>query len=111
MRSTKTLIRLRACASLFEISLGVHVRRYVLSHCGSFCCFYILSFSIVLEFNGTSTLVSSPREREKRDRRDSSGDERERQGRKRNRNESEKKTEEIPHLPLPATRIAGLAKL
>ena len=33
--------------------------------------------------------VSSPREREKRDRRDSRGDEREEQGRKRNRNESE----------------------
>ena len=34
--------------------------------------------------------VSSPgREREKRDRRDSRGDERERQGRKRHRNESE----------------------
>ena len=33
--------------------------------------------------------VSSPREREKRDRRDSRGDEREGQGRKRNRNGSE----------------------
>ena len=38
----------------------------------------------------------SPREREKRDRRDSRGDERDGQGRKRNRNESEE-TEEIKH--------------
>ena len=35
--------------------------------------------------------VSSPREREKRDRRDSRGAEREGQGRKRNRNEEKKK--------------------
>ena len=53
---------------------------------------------IELGFNDTSTLVghfvSSPREREKKDRRDSRGDEREGQGRKRNRNESEE-TEEI----------------
>ena len=46
---------------------------------------------IVLGFNDTSTLeghfVSSLREREKRDRRESRGDEREGQGRKRNRNE------------------------
>ena len=52
----------------------------------------------MLGFNDTSTLVghfvSSPREREKRDRRDSRRDEREGQGRKRNRNESEE-TEEI----------------
>ena len=50
---------------------------------------------IVLGFNDTSTLVghfvSSPREREKRDRRDSRGDEREGKGRKRSRNESEEK--------------------
>ena len=71
---------------------------------------------IVLGFNDMSTLVghfvSSPREREKRDRRDSRGDEREGQGRKRSRNESEE-TEEIKNLPLPlpATRIAGFAKL
>ena len=48
---------------------------------------------IVLGFNDTSTLeghfVSSPREREKRDRRESRGDKREGQRRKRNRNESE----------------------
>ena len=57
--------------------------------------------------------VSSPREREKSDRRDSRRDEREEQGRKRNRNESEETEEKknIPPLPLPATRIAGLAQL
>ena len=58
--------------------------------------------------------VSSPKEREKRDRiEDSRGDEREGQGRKRNRNESDE-TEEIkknPPLALPATRIVGLAQL
>ena len=47
----------------------------------------------MLGFNDTSTLaghfVSSPREKEKRDRTDGRGDEREGQGRKRNRNESE----------------------
>ena len=56
--------------------------------------------------------VSSPKEREKGGRRDSSGDEREGQGRKRNRNESEETEEKnIPPLPLLATRIAGLAQL
>ena len=59
---------------------------------------------IVLGFNDTSTLeghfVSSPREREKRDRRESRGDEREGQGRKSNRNESEE-TEEIKLYPYP----------
>ena len=70
---------------------------------------------IVLGFNDTSTLVghfvSSPREREKRDGRDSRRDEREGQGRKRNRNESEETEEIKTSLPLPATRIAGLAQL
>ena len=71
---------------------------------------------IVLGFNDTSTLVghfvSSPREREKSDRRDSRRDEREGQGRKRNRNESEEtRNKNITSLPLPATRIAGLAQL
>ena len=68
----------------------------------------------MLGFNDTSTLVchfvSFLRQWEKRDRRDSRGDEREGQGRKRNRNESEE-TEEIKTFPLPATRIAGLAQL
>ena len=56
--------------------------------------------------------VSSPTEREKRDRRDSRGDEREGQGRKRKMNESEEtRNKNIPPLPLPAARIAGLAQL
>ena len=63
-------------------------------------------FLIELGFNDTSTLVghfvSSPREREKKDRRDSRGDEREGQGRKRNRNESEE-TEEIKTSPSTLT--------
>ena len=63
----------------------------------------VIKILIELGFNDTSTLVghfvSSPREREKRDRRDSRGDEREGQGRKRNRNESEE-TEEIKTCPL-----------
>ena len=55
---------------------------------------------IVLGFNDLEGhFVSSPREREKRDRRESRGDEREGQGRKRNRNESEE-TEEIKTFPL-----------
>ena len=71
----------------------------------------------MLGFNDTSALVghfvSSPREREKRDRRDSRRDEREEQGRKRNMNESEKnrRNKNFPPLPLPATRIAGIAQL
>ena len=63
-----------------------------------------IDWLIVLGFNDTSTLVghfvSSPREREKKDRRDSRRDEREGQGRKRNRNESED-TEEIKTSPYP----------
>ena len=82
-----------------------------------------LIFLTVLGFKDTSTLmghfVSSLRERKKRDRSDSRGEEREGQGRKRNRNKSEKKKKKkknrrnkiIPPLPLPATRIAGLAQL
>ena len=79
----------------------------------------ICGFLIVLGFNDTSTLVghfvSSHREREKRDRIDSRGNEREGQGRKIKRNESEEieeiKTSPPPPLPLPATWIAGLAHL
>ena len=67
----------------------------------------------MLGFNDASTLVyhfvSSPREREKRDRRDGRGDERDGQGRERKMNESEE-TIFFP-LPLPAARIAGLAQL
>ena len=65
---------------------------------------------IVLGFNDTSTLVghfvSSPREREKSDRRDSRRDERQEQGRKRNRNESEE-TEEIKTFPLYPYLLQG----
>ena len=65
---------------------------------------------IVLGFNDMSTLVghfvSSPREREKSDRRDSRRDEREEQGRKRNRNESEE-TEEIKTFPLNPYLLQG----
>ena len=65
-----------------------------------------------LGFKDTSTLVghfvSLPREREKRDRRDSRGDEREGQGRKENewkwRN---RRNKNIPPLPLPAAKTAG----
>ena len=53
----------------------------------------------MLGFKETSTLVGhfvlSPREMEKRDRRDSRGDERERQGKKRSGNESEETEETI----------------
>ena len=43
---------------------------------------FLLFLLIVLGFNDTSTLVGHPREREKRDGRDSRRDEREGQGRK-----------------------------
>ena len=72
--------------------------------------FEIFCSLIVLGFNDTSTLVghfvSSPREREKSDRRDSRRDEREEQGRKRNRNESEE-TEEIKTFPLNPYLLQG----
>ena len=65
---------------------------------------------IVLGFNDTSTLVghfvSSPREKEIRDRRDSRRDEREGQGRMRNRSESEE-TEEIKTFPLYPYLLQG----
>ena len=58
-------------------------------------------FLIVLGFNDMSTLeghfVSSPRERVKRNRRESRGDEREGQGRKRNRNERRQRREVIKY--------------
>ena len=63
---------------------------------------------IVLGFNDTSTLVdhfvSSPREREKKDRRDCRRDEREGQGK--NSNESEE-TEEIKTFPLYPYQLQG----
>ena len=90
----------------FLCSSKIH-RGYLLS-----CCEYhkYFHFLIVLGFNDTSTLeghfVSSPREKEKRDRRESRGDEREGQGRKRNRNESEE-TEEIKTFPLYPYPLQG----
>ena len=73
-------------------------------------CFIFRLWLIVLGLNDTSTLVghfvSSPREREKSDRRDSRRDEREEQGRKRNRNESEE-TEEIKTFPLYPYLLQG----
>ena len=70
-----------------------------------------MTFLIVLGFNDMSTLVGhivlSPREREKRDRReDSTGDEKEGQGRKRKMNESEE-TEEIKTFSLYPYRLQG----
>ena len=68
--------------------------------------FRVMSSCLIVDvrwFNDTSTLVdhfvSSPREMEKRDRKDSRRNEREGQERKRNRNESEE-TEEIKTFPL-----------
>ena len=70
---------------------------YITGSCLGRVCIVGTGFLIELGFNDMSTLVghfvSSPREREKRDRRDSRGDEREGQERKRNRNESEEKEE------------------
>ena len=73
----------------------------------------VLTILIVLidcvGFNDMSTLVgnfvSSPREREKRDRRDCRGDEREGQGRKRKMNESEET--EIKTFPLYPYLLQG----
>ena len=50
--------------------------------------------------------VSSPREREKKDRRDSRGDLKEGQGRKKNRNEN-KEAEEIKTFPLNPNLLQG----
>ena len=72
--------------------------------------FLIFPRLIVLGFNDTSTLVghfvSSPREKEKRDRRDSRGDERERQGRKGEMKEGEG-TEGIASFPLYPYLLQG----
>ena len=85
------------------LSPQVSLEGYVLWFGLFIVIFYtILLTMIELGFNDTSTLVghfvSSPREREKIDRRDSRRDEREGQGRKRNRNESEE-TKEIKTSP------------
>ena len=64
----------------------------------------------MFKFNDESTLlghfVSSPREKEKRERNDSRGDERKGQGRKRERNES-KETEEIKNISLYLYLLQG----
>ena len=64
----------------------------------------------MLGFNDTSAFVghfvTSSREREKRDRKDSRKDEREGQGKKRNRNESEE-TEEIKTFSLYPYLLQG----
>ena len=84
------------------------IQLYKLKH-KNFDIFMKIGFwLIVLGFNDTSTLeghfVSSPREREKRDRRESRGDEREGQGRKRNESEE---TEEIKTFPLYPYPLQG----
>ena len=56
--------------------------------------------------NPVGHFVLSPREREKRDRKISRGDEREGQGRKSNKNESEE-TEEIKTFPLYPYLLKG----
>ena len=70
----------------------------------------MIDWLIVLHFNDTSIpegrFVSSPREREKRDRRDSRGDEREGPWTKRNRNESEE-TEDLKAFPLYPYMLQG----
>ena len=99
---------------VFFVKVGGRSTEYTQSHLmmifGVFCHYQHYLRLIVLGFNDTSTLeghfVSSPREREKRDRRESRGDEREGQGRKRNRNESEE-TEEIKTFPLYPYPLQG----
>ena len=115
------LIRLPGCAhaqqnvfSIYSVTLKVTSKICSRRHSKFFSYFSVNL--IVLGFNDMSTLeghfVSSPREREKRDRRESRGDEREGQGDEeqewkwRNR-----RNKNIPPLPLPTTRIAGLAQL
>ena len=79
----------------FDVTICSQAEKFLNRQC--MCCSLcpIFSFNALIElgFNDTSTLVghfvSTPREREKKDRRGSRGDEREGQGRKRNRNESE----------------------
>ena len=67
--------------------------------------FVCLSGFTVLWFNDVLTLVghfvSSPREGEKRERKDRSGDERKGRGRKRKRNESEEREEKTKQNNIP----------
>ena len=99
--TSRTCIRLSHPGRLYTSCSGLFVQKHRLNK---------THWLIVLGFNDTSTLeghfVSSPREREKRDRRESRGDEREGQGRKRNRNESEE-TEEIKTFPLYPYPLQG----
>ena len=73
-------------------------------------CFHGQIRLIVLGLNDMSTLVghfvSSPRERENRDRQESRGDEREGQARKRKMNETEE-TEEIKTFPSLSYLLQG----
>ena len=56
--------------------------------------------------------VSSPREREKRDRRDrKETKEKDRSGKENECQQTNSRNKNIPPLPLPAARIAGLAQL
>ena len=90
-------VMMKTCLHNFD-SLKPHLYIVKLGFTGVYIIFFCSW--IVLGFNDKSTIVghfvSSPREREKSDRRDSGRDEREEEGRKRNRNQSEE-TEEIKH--------------
>ena len=75
----------------------------------------VVVFFLELGLNDMSTLlghfVSSPRENEKRDRRDGRGDEREGKGKKEERETGIKVKKQKKIKTFPATRIAGLAQL
>ena len=105
----------------FQAVTYIKIASWYLSYCEASWYTYrirrwLYCFLIELGFNDTSTLeghfVLSPRESEKRDRIDSTGDEREGQRRKetewqwRNR-----RNKNIPPLPIPAARIEGFAQL
>ena len=102
---------------LFPQEIGFHILETICMECQTLIpenkqntINFVVCRLIVLRFNDTSTLVghfmSSPREREISDRRDSRRDEREGQGRKRNRNESEE-TEEIKIFPIYPYLLQG----
>ena len=104
-------------SSLIRVYTVWHSTRYFRNNCinSKIWAKKVLSklfdfFFIVLGFNDTSTLVghfvSSPKAREKRDRRDSRGDERKGQGRKRNRTES-REIEEIKTSPIYPYLLQG----
>ena len=102
--SLRNIIKVNSCTSMYAI------------RCSHRSLTFLCDWLTELGFNDTSTLVghfvSSPREWEKRERRDSRGDERERQGRKENEWQwRNRRNENIHPQPLPAARIAGLAQL